>query len=283
MAKEAVDQGERAQNDADPVDPPGPPIRSLGHEEQRHEEGHGTEEQVEPEDGVPTPQPDQHAADDRAEGQGQAGDGRPHPQRVGPGAPVRVDVADDGEGPGLRGGGPQAHDDAAADQHVDVGGQRGHNRTGAEDRHAGQHDLLAAEDVAQRSPRQHEGSERQGVAVDDPLQRCDAGMQAALDVGQPDAHHCVVQEGQEQDEAQRGQGHRLGPGSETALFNLHAGHGTADGGRDAVRRHRNHPPGRLTGPVYPLATPRKPLWRRAAPAAPRSCDNGRRQPPLQRM
>ena len=98
-------------------------VRGLGHEEQRHEEGHGTEEQVEPEDGAPTPQPDEHAADDGTEGQGEAGDGGPDPEGVGPGATVGVDVADDGEGPGLRGGGAEAHDDATGDEQVDVGGQ----------------------------------------------------------------------------------------------------------------------------------------------------------------
>ena len=133
-----------------------------------------------------------------------------------------------------------------------LGAMAASDRTGAEDGDAGQHDLLAAEDVAQRPPGQHEGGEGQGVAVDDPLQRRDAGMQAALDVGQPDAHHGVVQEGQEQDQAERGQGRRLGPGPETALLDLQAGHGAVDGGRDVVHRHRRHLPGRVTGSVYPL-------------------------------
>ena len=134
-------------------------------------------------------------------------------------------MADDGEGPGLRRGRTEAHDDAAGDEPVDVGGRGGHDRTGAEDGDAGQHDLLAAEQVAQRPPGQHEGGERQGVAVDDPLQGGDAGMQAALDVGQPDADHGVVEEGQEQDGAERGQRQRLGPRTQPALLDLQAGHG----------------------------------------------------------
>jgi hypothetical protein len=177
--------------------------------------------------------------------------------------------------------------EASADQHVDVGRQGGQHRTGAEDCDPAQHDLLAAEHVAQRPSGQHERGKGQRVAVDDPLQRGDAGMQGALDVGQADAHHGVVQEGQEQDQAERGQGRRLGPGPEAALLDLHAGHGTGDGRRDAARRdvarrHPHHAPGRVTGPVYPPESPAKPHGRRrVAHPAPSRCDNGRRQPSLQ--
>ena len=96
------------------------------------------------------------------------------------------------------------------------------HRTGAEHPDTAQHDLLPAELVAQHAPGQHERGEGQGVAVHHPLEGRDSGVQAALHVGQGHADHGVVQEGQEQDRTQGGQGDGLGRGSETLAPHFHA-------------------------------------------------------------
>ena len=171
-------------------------------------------------------QPDQRAADDRPQGQREAGHGGPHAQRVGPGLAVRVDVPDDGQGAGLAdAAAPNPMIDPAGDQPVDVARQRRHDRAGAEDGDPDEHDALAAEDVAEHAGDQHEAGERQGVAVDHPLQRRDPGMQIALDIGQADADDRVVEEGEEEDGAQGGQRHRLGSRAEPALADLKIGGG----------------------------------------------------------
>ena len=86
-----------------------------------------------------------------------------------------------------------------------------------------QHDLLAAEEVAEGARGQHEGGEREGVAVHHPLEGGDPGVEIALDVGQPDADDRVVQEGQEEDDAERGQGDGLGGRAKPALLHRKAG------------------------------------------------------------
>ena len=131
---------------------------------------------------------------------------------------VRVHVADDRQRPWLARRGTDAHDDAPDDQPIDVDGGRCHDRPGAEHRDAGQHDPLAPEQVTQHPRRQHEAGEGQGVAVDHPLQRGDAGVQVALHVGQPDADDGVVEERQEQDGTQRRQRDRLGRRAEAPLL-----------------------------------------------------------------
>ncbi len=201
------------------------PCRSdgLGDGDGRQYEGHDAEAQVEPEDGAPAGEPDQKAADDGTEGQSQARDRGPHPERVGTGLPVGVHVPDDRQRAGLAGRGADPHDHATGDEPVDVSGQRGDDGATAEDGDADEHDALAAEDVAEHAGHQHETGERQRIAVDHPLQRGDAGMQVALDVGQADADHRVVQEGEEEDSAERGQREGLGRRAEAALLDVESG------------------------------------------------------------
>ncbi len=167
--------------------------------------------------------PTSNAADDRPQGQREARDRGPHAERVGPSLTVRVHVPDDGQGAGLAGRGADPHDDAAGDEPVDVPRQRRHDGATAEDGHADEHDALAAEDVPEHAGHQHETGEGQGIAVDHPLQGRDAGVEIALDIGQADADDRVVQEGEKQDTAQRGQRERLGGRSEPALLDVEAG------------------------------------------------------------
>ncbi len=87
-----------------------------------------------------------------------------------------------------------------------VGSDGGDHRAGAEHRHAGQHDLLAPEEVADGAEAQHEAGEGQGVAVHHPLQLAHRGMQFALHIGQHHRDDRVVEEGQEEDEEEGRQG-----------------------------------------------------------------------------
>ena len=89
-----------------------------------------------------------------------------------------------------------------------VGSDRGDDRAGAEDGHAGQHHLLAAEEVADGAEAQHEAGEGQGIAVHHPLQLAHRGVQVALHVGQNDRDDGVVEEGQEEDEEEGRQSRR---------------------------------------------------------------------------
>ena len=135
---------------------------------------------------------------------------------------VRVHVTDDRKRPRLAGRGPDAHDHPRCNQPVDVARECSNDRSEAEDCDAGEHDPLAAEEIAQHPRCQHERCEGQGVAVDDPLQRGDPRVQVALYVGQPDADDGVVEEGEEQDRTERRTRDHLRHRAETARLDVEA-------------------------------------------------------------
>ncbi len=200
----------RAEDEAEDIDPTSLAVRCLGDGDRGHDERDDPEAQVEPEDGPPTGEADEEATDDRAEGEGKAGHGGPHAECIGAGLPVGVDVPDDRQGARLARRGADAHDHAAGDEPIDVPRQGGHDGATTEDGHAREHHALAAQDVAEHPGGEHEAGERQRVAVDDPLQRGDTGVQIALDVGETDADDGVVEEREEEDPAQRGERELLG-------------------------------------------------------------------------
>ena len=218
-----------AEDEPEHVDASTLAVRCLGDGDGGQDERDDAETEIEPEDRPPAREPDERASDDRPEGKGQARDGRPHAERVRPGLPVGVDVADDGERAWLAGGSPDAHDHAAGDQPVDVARQCGHHGSGAEDGDPRQHDALAPEDVTQHPRREHEAGEGQRVAVDHPLQRRDTRVEVALDVGQPYADDRVVEEGEEEDGAQGRERQGLGGRAQAPLLDLQAGSGAIAG------------------------------------------------------
>ena len=120
-------------------------------------------------------------------------------------------MSDHRQGAGLRGGGADAHDHPTGDEDVGGGGDGGDDRAGAEHGHAEQDHLLAPEQVTDGPEAQHQAGEGQGVAVDHPLQLADRGVQVTLHIGQHHRHDGVVEEGQKEDEQERGQGQRSGP------------------------------------------------------------------------
>src|SRR5262249_17247060 len=70
---------------------------------------------------------------------------------------------------------------------------------------AGEHDLLPAKLVADHPARQHDGSERQGVAADHPLELRDRRLQVGLQAAKPDGDDRVIEERQEEQQAERGE------------------------------------------------------------------------------
>ena len=95
------------------------------------------------------------------------------------------------------------------DERLHVRGERAQHRAGAEDTDPGQHDLLTAELVPDHPAGQHDAGEGEGVGADDPLQVGHVRLEAGLDVAQRHADHGVVEERQEEQRAQGGEGQRL--------------------------------------------------------------------------
>ena len=204
-ANEAAESAPAPRRNPGEVEAVASRVGALGQDQRRAGERDETEEQVEPEDGAKRVQPNQHAADQRTHRERQAGDSRPHPEHLGPRPPLGIQVADHREGARLGGRCAEAHDHPARNEDVGARRQRGDDRAAAEEDDPRQHDLLAAELVAERAEDQHEAGEDQGVTVDHPLQLADAGVKPHLHVGKGDADDGVVHEGQEQHEQQRGQ------------------------------------------------------------------------------
>ena len=110
-------------------------------------------------------------------------------------------MPDDRERAGLGRRSADAHDDAPDDQDRRRRGERRDEAAAAEERNPAEQELLPSEDVTERPTGQHQGGEREHVAVDDPLQARDAGLQRRLHVRERDADDRVVEEREEEDEA----------------------------------------------------------------------------------
>ena len=197
-------------------------------------EGEYAEEDVEPEDGTPGPAVHQEAPDERTEREPEARYRHPDAERPSTLPTVGIEVPDHRQRAGLGGGGTDAHDDPAGDEDVGRRGDRGDDRPGAEDGHAGQHHLLAPEEVADGAEAQHEAGEGQGVAVHHPLQLAHRCMQVCLHIGEHHRHDGVVEKGQEENEQESGQGQRRSPAGPFA--GLRAGGRRGDGQLPAHRR-----------------------------------------------
>ncbi len=226
------------------------PARSLvgalrqhpGRDDQRGQaEGH-----VEPEDPPPAPRPDQRPAQDRPEREREPGYRGPYPEGAVAAALVRVELPDHRQRAGLARRRPQPHDRACRDQHPGARRDRCQRRARAVDAGSDQHDLLAAELIAQHPEGQHEAGERQGVGPDHPLERGDAGVQVRLDAGQGDADDRVVEEGQEQQRAQGGEADGAAPRGEHASRGgrQRFGHRVSAGRRRAAGSFSRRTPGR---------------------------------------
>jgi hypothetical protein len=130
----------------------------------------------------------------------------PPAQRPGPGPVRRVQVPDHRQGARLAGSRPEPHHRAAGDEDRDRVRRGRQHRAAEEDDDADQHHPLAAELISHHAEAEHRPGEGQRVRADHPLQRGNAGVQVTLDVAERHADDRVVQEGQEQHDAEDGQG-----------------------------------------------------------------------------
>ena len=200
----------RAEHRAGDVNPVRIRVGVLRQDREPPDQGQRADDQVEPEDRAPGPDspisappitgPMASATPDTAV---------QTPSGPGPLPLVGVDVPDHRQGARLAGRRAEAHDGAAGDQHADVRRLRGHDRPGAEDHDPDDHDALAAELVADHAEPEHRAGEGQRVRAHHPLQRRDPRVQVALHIPQRDADDRVVEERQEQDNAE----HREGEGA----------------------------------------------------------------------
>jgi hypothetical protein len=148
----------------------------------------------------------QRAADHRSHRQRDARDRRPYAERPGALPLIGVDMPDHRQRARLAGRCAEAHDRAPGDEDADVRRGSRHDGPGAEDGNPDQHHALAAELIADHAEAEHRASEGQRIRAHHPLQRRDARVQLALDVAKRDANDRVVEECQEEDDAQYGQG-----------------------------------------------------------------------------
>ena len=248
-----------APSSAGGVDPVRLGIGALRQDHRPQPQRGQPEGEVEPEDRPPVPQADERAADDRPQGERQAGHGRPDADGPVPAALVGVQVPQHRQGARLARGGAQSHDGPPGDQHAGIRRHGTQHRSGAEDAGPGQHDELAAELVADHPARQHHARERQRVGADHPLQGGHPRVQGGLHAAQRDAHDRVVEERQEQHDHEDRQREWL---PAVRHRRRHTGPGRP-------QRRSSHGMASLTCELHPAASAAGPLQPRgASPARP---------------
>jgi hypothetical protein len=171
------------------------------HEEDSRHEGHGDDRDVEPEDRAPREPLQEQAADEGAEPDSDAGDGRPDADRLSA-LLAREHVDDDRQGRGHDHRAADAHEGAQGDELIGVLGERGEDARNAEDAEPRLQRTLAAEPIPQRAHREEHACEREQIRVDDPLQRRAGGLEVRLQTRQRDVQDRVVQSDDEQAERQ---------------------------------------------------------------------------------
>ena len=174
-------------------------IRAVALREEQVGERHerDADRHVDPEDPLPAQPFGDGAAHERAQGDGESGDGAPRAE--GEAAPLGRDGGrEDGQGERRDEGRAHALDRAGEDQQVSGRREGGRRGTCGEQDHADGEDALAAEAVAEGGAREQEHGEGQRVGVDHPLELGQRGAQALLDDGQRGGHDEVVERDHEQ-------------------------------------------------------------------------------------
>ena len=167
-------------------------------EQQRH----GGDRHVDQEDGAPREVLQDPPSGHRTEGDGQAGDARPRADGLGPLGRVGEDVGQDGEGGREDQRRADAHGRPGGDQLLRGLGQAGEDREHGEGDHAQLQGTLAAEAVAQAARCEQQAGEHERVGVDHPLELAGAGAQLAADRRQRHVDDGVVDDDDEQAQAQ---------------------------------------------------------------------------------
>ena len=154
---------------------------------------------------MPVGELDHGAADERAEGDGDAGDAGPDAERDA--AFFRREGARD-QGQGERGDDRRADalDRPGGDQEVGARGERGGRRGGGEEGDAGDEHAPAAEAVTERGAGQQHHPVGEDVGVDGPLQGLHGGAEVVVDGGEGDVHDEVVEHDHEQPHGDQDEG-----------------------------------------------------------------------------
>ena len=112
---------------------------------------------------------DDGAADERAEGDAEAGDASPDADGGGP-QPFAHGAGEEGQRQRHERCGADALDGAGRDEHPRFGRQRAERGGDGEDHDAGEEDASPAEPVAEGDRHEHHRREGEGVGVHDPLE-----------------------------------------------------------------------------------------------------------------
>src|SRR5579862_5004400 len=159
------------------------PARWRRHRPGGQDDGRDTDRDVDEEDPAPAERLRQDAAGQRAEGGPAGGDRTPRAQGRGPLASA-VGVAQQGDGGGVDPGSAGALHDAHGDQQSGGGRQPADQRGEREHRQPREVDAALAPSVGQGADGEQRRRQGQGVAVDDPGECIQGGVQGSGDVRQ---------------------------------------------------------------------------------------------------
>ena len=237
----------------------------------RHQNGERGDRQVEEEDPAPARAVGQGAADERADGVAEAGGAEDQPAGE-PGTLLGKDRVGHAEDRRPHHRAADAHQRARGEQHGDVRRDPADEREDGEDHRPEEEDPSPAEHVGETSAGDDEDAEDEGIAVDDPLDRGDVGVELALDRRKSDRKGGEVVGDDEDREAHRHQAEHGGAfesrGCRHRLPSVSAV--IAGGRRPAGSRSLSHPAGgaapnpstRLR--PWPSGRPRRPPRRSSA-------------------
>jgi len=148
---------------------------------------------------------DEHAAEDRPQGQAQAEHRAPDAQGPGALAPVGDRIRDDRQGHRVEHGAAHGLHDPEQHEPSQAGGDTAQQRAEGEQAEPELEDPAPAEPVRGRAGEHQQAGQDERVGVDGPLQAADRGVQVSLDRRQRDVHDGGVEAHDQQAQAADGQ------------------------------------------------------------------------------
>ncbi|MNM87971.1 hypothetical protein D3C81_1001660 [compost metagenome] len=153
---------------------------ALGNAPQAQRQCDQAQRKVDQENSLPAGAMQQQAAEQRSQDQRQCREGGPAADGMGALFRLRKCMRQDGHGAGDQQGAGHALDCPAGKQGAECAGHAADGRAYGEQEDASEPGELVPIAVAQRSGRQHECRQADGVGVDNPLQSRDIGLQCGL-------------------------------------------------------------------------------------------------------
>ncbi len=209
FARRDQPEGQRAQphdaeGKADEVEMRVLGMRCLVDRECAEHERRQPDRQVDQENALPARHLHQYAADDRADQQRDAGEGRPATNDAGALAGIRESLREDRQRARNEQRPSNALHHPPGEQHRQIGREGADCRAQDEDADPGQPGTLAAIAVADQAGGQHEGRQAQRVGVDHPLQAAEIDAQRLLHGRQRDIDDADVEQRDERAEIDSG-------------------------------------------------------------------------------